>query len=252
MENREFYIKCDGINLHAKLDFPREDKEKYPCVIVVHGLTGHMEETHIKAVANACNEMGYAALRVDMYGHGKSEGEFKNHTVTHWVLELMQIIDYVNSLEFVTDVYLTGHSQGGLTVILTAAVKKDAIKAIMPLSPALMAKDVALHGGFPNTEYDPDNMGENIMLFGEHEISTNYMRTCRFLPIDEAIHDFDKKVLLVHADTDELVPYRYAVEAQKKYKDARLVTIPDDDHCYLKHLSMVTDAVKEFLQDMNK
>lgn len=27
MENKEFYINCDGIALHAKMDFPKEEKD---------------------------------------------------------------------------------------------------------------------------------------------------------------------------------------------------------------------------------
>lgn len=69
MENREFYINDDGIKLHAKLDFPAEEKDKYPLVIVIHGFTGHMEEEHIVGVSRAMNEIGFATLRAEMYGH---------------------------------------------------------------------------------------------------------------------------------------------------------------------------------------
>jgi hypothetical protein len=79
---KEFYIDKDGFRLHAKLDFPEgnfdEKQDKIPLVIVVHGLTGHMEERHIIAVAKAANEAGYAALRVELYGHGKSNGHLSH------------------------------------------------------------------------------------------------------------------------------------------------------------------------------
>lgn len=101
MKNKEFYLDCDGIALHAKMDFPEVEKPVYPMVIVIHGLTGHMEERHIKGLAAACNQAGYATLRVELYGHGKSGGDFKNHTIAHWVLEIMRVIDYAKSLDFV-------------------------------------------------------------------------------------------------------------------------------------------------------
>lgn len=248
MENKEFFIECDGIKLHAKLDVPKEKQERYPCVIVVHGLTGHMEETHIKEVAKACNEVGYAALRVELYGHGKSEGVFRNHTIFHWVLELIQIVGYVHQMQEVTDIYLAGHSQGGAAVLLAAAIKEPYIKGILLLSPGMMLKDVAIHGGFPQTEYDPENLGEEVLLFGEYPLAAEYFRVCRMLPFDEAVQEFRKNVLIVHADTDELVPYRYAVKLQKQYNKGELVTIPGDDHCYTKHLAMVVEAVKAFLE----
>ena len=72
MKNREFYISSDGLRIHAKLDFPagmlseKEDDRTCPLVIVVHGFTGHMEETHITGVAETLNETGCATLRVEM------------------------------------------------------------------------------------------------------------------------------------------------------------------------------------------
>nr|MCR5283396.1 lysophospholipase [Lachnospiraceae bacterium] len=76
----EFYINSDGIRLHAKLDRP-ENVQVGPLCILIHGFTGHMEEDHIISAQKAMNEAGVFVLRVEMYGHGKSEGEFKDHTL---------------------------------------------------------------------------------------------------------------------------------------------------------------------------
>ena len=107
IRNEEFYISCDGIRLHCKLDRPVPAGSggdlrlggdlhpgKIPLVLVIPGLTGHMEEPHIVAVAEALAQNGYASLRVELYGHGKSEGAFHDHTLFHWAIELMAVIDY--------------------------------------------------------------------------------------------------------------------------------------------------------------
>ena len=99
---KEFYIEDDGIRLHAKLDLPagitEEDTEsgkgRCPLAIIIHGLTGHMEETHIRAVASLMNEMGIASLRVEMYGHGKSDGAFRDHNLFKWLNNAMTVTDY--------------------------------------------------------------------------------------------------------------------------------------------------------------
>ncbi len=252
MKDKEFYINCDGIALHSKLDFPKEKKEKYPLIIIIHGLTGNMEETHIKEIAIACNSIGFATLRVDMYGHGKSEGEFRNHTIFHWVLEIMNVIDQVKSWEFVSRIYLTGHSQGGAAVVLAASLKEEVLNAIIPLSPAMMLKEAAYQGGFPNTAYDPDHLEEELLLFGEHAISSNYMKVCRMLPFEDAVKNYKKPVLIIHSDTDELVPYPYSVRLQRAYADAKLETIFNDDHCYSKYLHKVTDRIIKFLTNIEQ
>ena len=42
----------------------------------------------------------------------------------------------------------------------------------------------------------------------------------------------------------------YAYKAAELYKNAKLVIIPGDTHCYDHHLEMVTEAVKEFMKTM--
>ena len=111
----------DGIRLNAKLDMPTGNMGKCPLVIVIHGFTGHMEERHITAVSDLFNQMGLATLRVDMYGHGNSDGKFENHTLYKWINNAIAVIDYARSLHFVTDIYLCGHSQGGATPARSSA-----------------------------------------------------------------------------------------------------------------------------------
>ena len=93
MPVKEFFITEDGIRLHAKLEMP-QNAEKCPLLIIIHGFTGHMEERHIVAAAQTAVNAGYAALRAEMYGHGKSDGSFENHTLLKWLTNAMTVIDY--------------------------------------------------------------------------------------------------------------------------------------------------------------
>lgn len=256
MENREFYIDKDGFRIHAKLDFPNagedmSDQKKLPLVIVVHGITGHMEERHILAVSAAAREAGMATLRVEMYGHGKTDGRFENHTIPDWVSTLLYVIDYARSLPFVSGVCLMGHSQGGLAVILTAALKADQLNAIIPLSPALSIRDGCREGSLLGARFDPDHIPDKITFQSGRTVSGNYVRTASVLPVEQAIAAFDRPVLLVHGTGDETVPVRCSLTAADQYKNARLVLVPGDTHCYDHHLEAVTKAVREFLLEMN-
>ena len=123
---KEFYIDNDGIQLHAKLDMPKE-AEKCPLMILFHGLTGHMEEEHIVAAMHTAIEAGYAVLRVELYGHGQSGGKFEDHTLFKWITNGLAVIDYAKTLDFVTDLFVCGHSQGGLLTMLLAGMKPQDI-----------------------------------------------------------------------------------------------------------------------------
>lgn len=247
MENREFYINDDGIRLHAKLDFPTEEREKYPLVIVIHGFTGHMEERHIVAVAKAMNEAGYATLRAEMYGHGKSDGAFCDHTLYKWIGNALAVTDYAKSLDFVSDLYLCGHSQGGLLTILVGAMERDLFKGIIPMSPAISIPEGARSGRLLAGAFDPEHIPEELSM-GDRTLKGNYVRVAQTIDAYKAMEQYKGPVLLIHGDEDEAIPVAYAREAAKRYANARLVIIPGDTHCYDHHLEMVTKAVQDFLR----
>ena len=244
---KEYFIDNDGIKLHAKLQMP-EGVTKCPVVIVVHGYTGDMEEPHIIGPADAINEVGFASLRVEMYGHGKSDGKFKDHTLYKWVTNMLAVVEHVRSLDFVTDIYLCGHSQGGLLVMLIAGRCPDRFKGIIPMSPAWMIPEYARAGELLGTKVDPVNIPDEFCQDEANILSGNYIRVAQTIHVEDEIERYNGPVLVIHGDEDEAVPYEYGVKAAKLYKNAKLVTIAGDDHCYDYHLDQVIDAIKEFLK----
>lgn len=245
----EFYIDKDGFRIHAKLDLPKEVAgEKIPLVIVVHGFTGHMEERHILAVAKAAREAGMATLRVEMYGHGKSDGIFEHHNILDWIADMLYVVDYAKSLPFAGDLYLMGHSQGGLLTMLIGGLKADQLKAIIPLSPAISIREGCREGELFGAKFDPDHIPDSLTLGNGRVISGDYIRTAAALPVEQAIDAFKKPVLIIHGEADESVPVRFSRWAAERYRNAKLVLIPEDTHCYDRHLEKVTEAVKEFLR----
>ena len=250
MTEKQMYITDDGIRLNAKLDIPDGCGEKCPLVIVIHGFTGHMEERHITAVSKTLNEIGFATLRVDMYGHGNSDGKFENHTLFKWLTNALTVIDYARSLDFVSDLYLCGHSQGGMTVMLAGAMKHDVIKGLIPLSPAWMIPEAARKGTLLGQDFDPDHIPDVLPAWGDRGLGGNYVRVAQTIHVEEAVARYTGPVLLVHGDRDEAVPPRCSEDAAKGYADARLVIIPGDDHCYTRHTDAVTKAIQEWIRSV--
>ena len=242
----EFYIDSDGIRVHSKLDFP-DGVEKGPMCILIPGFTGHMEEEHIIGVKDAMNEAGVIVLRSEMYGHGGSGGEFKDHTLYKWVTNALSVVEYARSLSYVTDLYLSGHSQGGLLAVLIAGMRPDDFKALIPLSPALVIPDDARRGSILGKAFDPKHIPEVIDTLEGLELSGNYVRVAQTIYPEDEIARYDGPVLIIHGDEDESVPYSCAPKAAKLYKNAKLITIEGEDHCYTRHLDQVQKAVRDFL-----
>ena len=247
---KEFFIENDGIRLHAKLDMPKtiqNETGKCPLVIVIHGFTGHMEENHIVAVVEAVNDIGFAALRVEMYGHGKSDGKFENHTLYKWVTNALAAIDYAKTLDFVSDLYLCGHSQGGLLAMLVGGMRVDDLKALIPLSPAWMIPDGARQGSLLGQSFDPVHVPDFLEM-DDRRLNKDYILVAQTIHVEDEIERFRGPVLIVQGDKDEAVPLEYAQRAEKLYANARLVVVPGDTHCFDYHPEIMTAAIKEFLK----
>ena len=244
---KEFYIDSDGIRLHAKLDMP-EGMEKGPLCLLIHGFTGHMEEDHIIAAQKAMNDAGVAVLRAEMYGHGKGGGEFKDHTLYKWVTNALSVVNYAKTLDFVTDLYLCGHSQGGLLTMLIGGMCPDTFKAIVPLSPAWMIPDGAREGNLLGMNFDPKHIPETLESWNV-VLSGDYVRVAQTIHPEEEIERYEGPVLLIHGDADETVPFEYAEKALKLYKNAKLIPIHGDDHCFTRHLNEMADALRAFFKE---
>jgi len=251
MENKEFFINKDGFKLHAKMAFPKGDAEKFPMVILVHGLTGHMEEPHIIGISDTIVEAGYISLRVELYGHGQSDGAFENHNLLEWISELCYVIDYARNLSFVSDIILSGHSQGGLATVLTAGLKANQLKAIMPLSPALCIRDQCLNGDFFGSKFDSKNIPDWLQFWEDKCVTGNYVRIGQCLPIEQAIDAYKGTVLIVQGTNDGAVPFEDSKKAASCYENAKIELIEGDGHCYEFGLEQVKKVIKDFLVALN-
>ncbi|MCR4650153.1 MAG: lysophospholipase [Lachnospiraceae bacterium] len=244
----DFYINSDGIRLHAVLDRPAEGCKGALCILV-HGFTGNMDEDLLKRVRDGMNKAGVMVLRVEMYGHGQSDGDFADHTLFKWISNAISVLRYVRSLDNVTDIYIAGHSQGGLLAMLTAAMYPDTIKALIPLSPAWMIPENARKGEMLGMAFDPDHIPDKLACW-DHELSGDYLRTARMLHVEDEIARYHGPVLVIHGKEDEAVPYEVGRLASELYENARLVTIEGADHCYTGREDEVSEAVRMFIQEM--
>ena len=249
--NKEFTIDSDGIPLHAKLDFPENFAGRGPLMLLFHGFTGHMEETHILAARDAARENGMAVLRVELYGHGKSGGSFAKHTLYKWVTGALSVMDYVKTLDFVTDLYLCGHSQGGLLAVLFAGMRPDDFKAVIPLSPALQIPDGAREGNLLGILFDPEHIPEELPCWDGRSLDGDYVRVAQTIHVEDEIDRYHGPVCIIHGDADETVPIETSVLAAKRYDHAVLEVILGDTHCYDYHLCEMKSRLKEFLRREN-
>ena len=239
-------IMDDGIRLGAVLERP--NKDRCPLVIVLHGFTSNKEKGHTLAACRAMREAGCATLRFDLYGHGESGGAFRDHTLYKWISNTLAVLDYARTLDFVTDIYLSGHSQGGLTAALVGGMAPDLVRGLILRAPAFMIPRCAREGCMLGFQFDPLRVPDEIRVIKGLTLAGNYIRVAQTIDPGQAIDRYPGPVLLIHGDEDEAVPLQCSLDAAKRYAHAELKVIPGDDHCYTRHLDQVTEAIRDWVR----
>ncbi len=242
-------LNVDGHVLDAVLTRAENKSGKEDLFIIIHGFTGNKEEPHLLAIDNVAREFGFATLRVDMYGHGESEGEFENHTLFKWVTDLVEIIDYASELDFVRDIFLCGHSQGALVSMLAGAIKRNKVKALLPFSPAWIIPEQTRNGQILEYSFDVDDIPEKLDLWDDYTLGNNYIRVAQMIYVEPAIEKYKGPVFIIHGEEDATIPVEKSRELVKMYHDCTLVTIPGDTHCFDFHMDQMAAALKEWLKN---
>mgnify|MGYP002625925907 CR=1 FL=1 len=240
----------DELKLDAELCLPKDYEEgsRIPICLIIHGFTGNKDERHLIAVSDAMNEMGIATLRADMYGHGCSDGSFRRHTLFKWIENALTLIDHIKKDPRFGDLYLCGHSQGGLTAALAAKMEEEKLKALILLSPAFVIPEDARNGNLLGVRFDTKDLPADCKAKEGWILGENYIRVARMIHVEESIRGFEKPVLVVHGDEDRSIPIEPVKKMAEEYTDCCFATIPGESHCYDHHLDQVVVNVKSFLK----
>ncbi len=244
-------IKRDGLTLKGTLMKP-SGVDKCPIAVIFHGLMGSRNSDMHNAIAQKLLEKNIASVRFDFEGHGESDGDFEEMTIYGELLDAAKIMEYVSSLDFVSDIYITGHSQGGLVGGMTAGFFRERVSKLVLLAPAATIKDDAIRGTCFGKFYDTYNLPDHIEMIDidgkSYNLGQTYMRIAKTLPIYETTSMFKGKTLIIHGTHDDAVGL-IGSERYKECMDNVTLHIIDGETHGLNAFSFdaVVDEVVEFL-----
>ena len=225
-------IMRDGLQLYGRLD--KKNPGKTPIAILFHGFAGNLgyeKESLYQKIADSLNKAGIAVIRFDFNGQGKSEGKFNKMNILNEIGDGIAILEYVRSLDFVTDIYVIGHSQGGVVGSMLAGYYPDIIKKLVLLAPAATLKEDAVRGECMGTKYETDHIPAIVFIKdGGHHVGGHYFRTAKLLPIYETAQQYEGPVLCIHGRYDALVPKEASVGYGEKLKNCMVKIYDHLDH----------------------
>ena len=244
----KMFIDDDGIRLSAVLEKP-EDREVSPLVILLHGFTSAKDRPHTLLAAAAMREAGFATLRFDLYGHGESGGDFRKHTLHKWISNTLAVIDYARRIGY-HELYLSGHSQGGLTAALAAGMEPDRISGLILRAPAFMIPQGAREGNLLGKTFDPEHIPDSFPVIKGLELDGNYIRVAQTVHVEEAVDRYRGPVLILHGDEDELVPPEESQRMAKRYANCQLAVISGETHHFDRYPEQMQEIIRNWVMKL--
>ena len=203
---RSITLKRGGLKLQGRLE--RKTSRSCPLVMMLHGFGGDMwvaPDSWFQRLSDELTDAGLATLRFDFNGHGQSEGNFHDMTPYNEIEDAAAFLKYARSMEDITDIYVLGHSQGGVIGGMLAGYYHDVVSRLVMLAPAASLKDDAQQGRCMAASYNPDHIPYSVNVDGRHEVGGLFFRMAQSLPIYEVTAQFTGSAMAVFCGADPVV-----------------------------------------------
>lgn len=197
------------------------------------GFRSDMTGNKALALEAFCKEKGHAFVRFDYSGHGESEGDFAEGTITRWFEDSLAVFD----TQAEGKQTLVGSSMGGWLMTRLALTRPERIHALVGIA---AAPDFTMRRMWP--QMSPSQQ-EELLTKGVIHVPSDMGGT---YPITKALIDsgtkesvFDKgdipincPVRLLHGTRDDVVPTRTPYEFAEKLSstNVQILMVNNGDH----------------------
>lgn len=221
------YLKVsDGIRLRYKRDIVDNAKA---VIVVNHGFAEHIGR--YDHVVKRLNEFGYSTYRYDLRGHGNTEA-LKGHIDSYkeFISDCNAIVDLAINENEDLDIFMLGHSMGGMVTCLYALTFPDKLKGqifsgaavnTLPQAKGINAKilklasTIAPKAHMKNVVEDKICSVDSVVVEYKKDPLVLKKATFKFYYefliesikfIDENISNYNYPCLILHGEEDSIVP----------------------------------------------
>ncbi|MDP3854883.1 alpha/beta fold hydrolase [Phenylobacterium sp.] len=203
-----------------------------PAVVWLGGFKSDMAGTKAQALADWALANGRAYVRFDYFGHGESDGDFAQGTITRWREDVLAVLEALTA----GPVVLVGSSMGGWIACLVAAALPERIKALVLIAPAADFTEKLMGAELTPADREAlDRIG--IWLrpsdYGDpYPISAALLEDGARWSILPGPVNVDVPVRILQGGEDPDVPWRHALELAQAIRgdDVVFSLIKDGDH----------------------
>ena len=212
----------DGSTVRG-IHFKYQTEGKRPVVIVCHGFNGCY--SGMLDQGEAFSAAGIDCWLFDFRGGGEhttSDGKLSEMMTTETeCADLKLVIKYVLSQPETDEhrLFLQGESQGGLICTLVAGEMPALIRGLFLWYPALLIPEASR-----------ERLQKGVRDVFGIQLSPDFDRIAAELDPWTKMKEYHGKVLLIHGDSDPVVPLEYSKKALSFFPNAALKVIPGASH----------------------
>ncbi|WP_417859935.1 alpha/beta fold hydrolase [Winogradskyella sediminis] len=221
-----------GITLNANLELPANQKPNY-YAIFAHCFTCSSSLSAVRNVSRALTQNGFAVLRFDFTGLGRSEGEFADSHFSANVDDLLDVHQYMEK-HYQAPSLLVGHSLGGAAVLVSAS-KLETVKAVATVGAPSTVNHVKHL--FSHQVEESEEKGDIEVNIGGRPfvINQDFVEAFDNTDLPAIVKDLRKPLLIMHAPFDKIVGIENAEQLYKKaHHPKSFITLDNADHLLTK------------------
>jgi uncharacterized protein len=224
----------EGSTLRATLHIPGgRGTTGGPAVVFVHGFANNrMENRSFVLMSRLLESEGIASVRFDLSGHGESDGDFFDVTISGEIAETRSVVRAVRAFDFADPerIGLVGMSMGGVVAGIVAA-EEPGIRAVCLWSPAAVAP-FEVGAGFLKGRDIAAEIGEKGYFDADsHRMSPALADDIAGLDVYGRSRPYTGPVRIIHGDQDDIAPLSYARRYLDHYGgNAELEVVEGADH----------------------
>lgn len=220
MLNPHFFTNSQKIKLAYLQNIPNETNSSSLGIVFLSGYRSDMQGTKANFLANLAETHHFDFLRLDYSGHGESEGDFKELTLSDWINDAKEIIEHVYGAE--KPLILIGSSMGAWIAISLFEKLKNPILNFIALAPAPDFSDKLMHTQREQPDFKAQMEKQGYVQTKCDYEGEDFIITQKFLldadknaVLNQSI-PFEGKVHILQGMQDNEVPYEHAILLSKK------------------------------------
>ena len=248
MEEKVYFKNSKGLNLCGILSNPTPSKEK-PIMILCHGFSTNKNSRTYVRLQEILNKHQISTFRFDFFGHGESEGNFEDITISEAVDDILNAIKFLKNQGY-TKIGLVGSSFGGIASLMAASKTNDLF--VLALKSPVSNYEEREYATKSKEELEEwKNKGYRYYISGDgRRLKLNYTFFEDFKNNNgyKAAQKIKIPTLIVHGDKDESVPIEQSKKIASLIKNCRLEIIEGADHRYSKpeDFKKMLDLISKF------